>query len=131
MGYKHSDLTGEIINAHYQVYNVLGYGFLEKVYENALVHELRKRGYDVGQQMPVKVSYDEFVVGEYYADMIVNEVVILELKSVETINEAHSAQLINYLKATGIEVGLILNFGPNPQIARKIFDEAKSDKRKE
>jgi len=70
-------------------------------------------------------------VGEYYADLVINDVVILELKSVETINDAHNAQLINYLKAIGIEVGLILNFGPIPQIARKIYDEAKSDKRKE
>jgi GxxExxY protein len=129
--YKHSDLTGEIINAFYQVYNTLGYGFLEKVYENALVYELRKRGYEVLQQMPVKVFYDEVVVGEYYADLVINDVVILELKSVETINDAHSAQLINYLKATGMEVGLILNFGPNPQITRKIYDEAKREKRKE
>lgn len=123
--YKHSVLTREIINAFYQVYNKLGYGFLEKVYENSLAHELRKRGYKVDQQRPIKVLYDGVVVGNYFADLLVNECVILEIKSAETIADEHKSQLINYLKATSIEVGLILNFGPKPQISRKIFETAR------
>ena len=125
MSYKHSELTGAIINAFYYVYNTLGYGFLEKVYENALAHELRKRGYQVIQQAPIKVYYDGVMVGEYYADLLVNGLVILELKAAEAIVEAHEAQLLNYLKATDIEVGLVLNFGPEPQVSRKIYETAR------
>lgn len=123
--YKHSPLTKEIINAFYKVYNTLGYGFLEKVYERALAYELIKRGFQVEEQIPIKVYYEEVVVGEYFADLLVNRSVIIELKSVETLIEAHKAQLLNYLRATGIEVGLILNFGPKPQIGRRIYDTAR------
>jgi GxxExxY protein len=125
MDYKHSDLTSGIINAFYHVYNQLGYGFLEKVYENALAHELRKRGYTVVQQAPIEVTYDGLVVGSYFADMLVNNVVILELKAADGIAEEHEAQLLNYLKASQIDVGLVLNFGPRPQIKRKIFETAR------
>ena len=127
MVYKHKELTDGIIGAFYQVYNSLGYGFLEKVYENAMVHELRKRNYHVAQQSPIKVFYDSVVVGEYFADMLINNLVILELKSVEQIVPAHTAQLLNYLKSTDIEVGLILNFGPKPEVRRKIYETARHE----
>ena len=126
--YKHQDITKEIINAFYKVYNTRGYGFLEKVYENALSLELKKRGFKVAQQAPVTVFYDEEPVGHYVADMVVNDLVILEIKSTETIIEAHEAQLLNYLRATNIEVGLVLNFGPKPQISRKIYETARHRK---
>jgi GxxExxY protein len=122
---KHRALTETVIHAFYEVYNTLGYGFLEKVYENALTHELRKGGLTVVQQAPIKVYYDGAVVGEYFADLLVNDLIILELKAVETLAPAHEAQLLNYLRATRYEVGLILNFGPKAQIRRKIYDIAK------
>jgi len=125
MPYRHQDLTDGIINAFYHVYNTLGFGFLERVYENALAYELRKRSYTVVQQAAIKVTYDEVVVGEYYADILVNGIVILELKSVDVIGKDHESQLVNYLRATDIEIGLILNFGPNPQVRRKIYDSAR------
>jgi GxxExxY protein len=125
MEYKHSDLTSSIIGAFYDVYNELGYGFLEKVYENALVYELAKRGLNVHQQMPIKVYYDDQLVGQYFADLLVSDAVIVELKAAEAIAEEHEAQLLNYLKATEIDVGLILNFGPNPQVMRKVFETAR------
>jgi GxxExxY protein len=121
MALKHENLTGQIINAFYKVYNELGYGFLEKVYEKALAIELESMGLRVGRQRPIKVYYLGWQVGDYYADLIVEGLVIIELKCGEGINEAHEAQLLNYLKATEIEVGLLLNFGPKPQFRRKIF----------
>lgn len=130
MTYKHSDLTSAIIGAFYDVYNELGYGFLEKVYENALAHELRKRGHHVQQQAPVNVFYDELLVGSYYADLLVDDSVIVELKAAKTIAEEHEAQLLNYLKATEIDVGLILNFGPKPQVKRKIYELARKEVRR-
>jgi GxxExxY protein len=120
--YKHQDLTKEIINAFYKVYNTLGYGFLEKVYENALGLELQKRGFKVTQQAPVTVFYDGEPVGHYVADMVINDLIILEIKSAETIVKAHEAQLLNYLRATNIEVGLVLNFGSKPEISRKVYE---------
>jgi GxxExxY protein len=125
MAFKHKELTDAIIGAFYHVYNTLGYGFLEKVYENALAHELPKRGLQVAQQVPIKVSYDGVVVGEYFADLLVNELVMLELKSVETIVPEHEAQMVNYLKSTKVEVGLLLNFGPKPEVKRKVYDTAR------
>jgi len=119
--YKHSDLTDKIIKAFYTVYNKLGYGFLEKVYENALLIELRKMNLNVANQIPVKVYYDGVNVGVYFADLIVNNLVIIELKAAEGLAEEHEAQLTNYLKAAGIEVGLLLNFGKTPQFKRKVF----------
>jgi len=120
----HKDITDKIIKGFYYVYNKLGYGFLEKVYENALAIMLRQYGCRVLQQEPVKVYFEEEVVGDYYADLIVNDCVIVELKAVESIAEAHEAQLINYLRATDIEVGLLLNFGPKPEFRRKVFSKA-------
>ena len=117
----HKEITEVMINSFYTVYNTLGYGFLEKVYENALIHELKKRGLRVQQQMPIHVYYDGEPVGEYFADLLVEDKVILELKAAEDIAAQHKAQLLNYLKATEIEVGLLLNFGSEPKFARKIF----------
>lgn len=117
----HEEVTDEILNAFYHVYNTLGYGFLEKVYENALGHELRRRGLQVATQQPITVWYEGVPVGEYYADMLVNDAVLLELKCAVALMPAHEAQLINYLKATRIQVGLLLNFGPKPEIKRKVF----------
>jgi GxxExxY protein len=128
MNYKHSELTEAIIGVFFHVYNTLGHGFLEKVYRNAMIHELRKRGYQVEHQVPIKVYYDGVVVGEYFADLLINGLVILELKAVETIAPEHEAQLINYLKATSIEIGLVLNFGPKPQVRRKIYETARTKK---
>ncbi len=122
---KHGAITEKIIQAFYHVYNVLGHGFLEKVYENAMVIELRKRGLKVQPQDPIKVYYDGQQVGEYFADLLVEGCVIVELKAAETLADEHHAQLINYLKATTIEVGLLLNFGPKPEMKRKIFETAR------
>lgn len=119
--YKHSETTEKIIKAFYKVYNSLGYGFLEKVYENAMFIELRDMGLYVEKQKNIKVYYESNQVGEYFADLIVSESVIIELKATENLCEEHEFQLINYLKATEIEVGLLLNFGKSPQLKRKIF----------
>ncbi len=115
------ELSKEIIRCFYKVYNTLGYGFLEKVYENALIHELRKAGLECKKQSPIQVYYDEIQVGEYYADIIVENKIMLELKAAEAIREEHEFQLINYLKATDVELGLLLNFGKEPEMKRKIF----------
>lgn len=117
----HQDLTEKIIKCYFKVYNKLGNGFLEKVYENALFYELKNIGLYCEKQKAIKVYYDSVLVGEYYADIIVNDSVILELKAAENIAEEHEFQLINYLKATNIEIGLLLNFGKQPQFKRKIF----------
>ena len=119
--YLHKDLTSVIIQAFYRVYNTLGYGFLEKVYENALKIELIKTGILCEQQKNIKVYYESEQVGDYYADLLVNGLVIIELKAAENICEEHETQLLNYLKATDIEVGLLLNFGKKAEIKRKIF----------
>ena len=120
---KYADLTEKIINAAYNVHNVLGFGFLEKVYQNALVVELKKRGLRVSSEVPIKVHYDNEIVGEYVADLIVEDKVILELKAVKDLAEIHEIQLVNYLKATGIEVGLLINFGHSVRVKRKVFDK--------
>ena len=119
---KYSDLTGIVIGAFFQVHKELGYGFSEKVYENALTIVLREQGLNVKQQVPIKVYFHNQVVGEYIADMIINDVVLLELKAAQKLNDDHAAQLLNYLKSTEIEVGLLLNFGPQAEFRRKIYD---------
>ena len=119
--YKHQNLTSIIIKCFYKVYNELGFGFLEKVYENALKIELELNDLSVDKQKQIKVYYREKQVGDYYADLIIDGKVIVELKAAEAIREEHEAQLINYLKATDIEIGLLLNFGKKPEIRRKIF----------
>ncbi len=117
----HKELTEKIIKAFYQVYNTLGYGFLEKVYENALVIELQKNGFLVNQQQNIEVFYEGNIVGDYYADVLVDDLVILELKSAESLCEEHKMQLVNYLRATDKEVGLLMNFGKKPEFERVIF----------
>jgi GxxExxY protein len=117
----HYELTQGIIGAFYTVYNKLGYGFLEKVYENALVHELRKRGFQVQQQALIEVQYDDQVVGQYFADLLIEGKVIVENKAADSIHKSHEAQLVNYLKASHIEVGLLFNFGPKAEYRRKVF----------
>ena len=119
--YPHQELTKSIIGIYYNVYNELGYGFLEKVYHKAMIIELNKNGYEVEHEKKIEVFYKNEVVGIYIPDLIINKAVILELKCVEYLIEAHENQLINYLKATDCEVGLVLNFGKDPQFRRKIF----------
>ena len=120
--FKHRELTDKIIKIFYKVYNILGYGFLEKVYENAMVIELNKDDIQVIPQSPINVIYDDEIIGEYFADILVDNKVIVEIKATKTLVPEHEAQLLNYLKATDIEIGLLLNFGPKPQIKRKAFD---------
>lgn len=119
---KHHELTRRIIGCFYDVYNALGHGFLEKVYENSLAIELRKQGLQVDQQQPIRVYYDNELVGEYFADLVVDAKVIIEVKAVKNLAEDHKAQILNYLKATEYEVGLLLNFGPSAQKDRMVFD---------
>lgn len=119
---KTNELTQTIIGCAMVVSNKLGVGFLEKVYENALVIELKRAGLQVEQQKPTPVMYDDVLVGDYFADVVVNGEVILELKASKAIDEIHQAQLLNYLKATGLRVGLILNFGtPKLGIKRMVL----------
>ncbi len=123
---RHAQVTEQIIQAYYRVYGVLGYGFLEKVYQNAMLLELRARGLNVEPQAEFKVQYEGEVGGEYYADLFVEGKVIVELKAVEALAEEHHAQVINYLKASGIEIGLLMNFGPKPEFKHKIWDHTDS-----
>lgn len=125
--YKHSDLTEQIIGAFFAVYSALGYGFLEKVYVKALMIELKKRGLSARDELPIQVHYDGQLVGEYFADLIVNDLVILEIKAAKAIASEYEAQLLNYLKATPFEVGLILNFGPKPETKRRSFDNSRKE----
>jgi GxxExxY protein len=119
--YIHKELSSEIIRCFYKVYNQLGFGFLEKVYENSLKIELEKNGLIVEKQKPINVYYEEHLVGEYFADLVVDNKIIIELKAAESLCEEHELQLINYLKATDFELGLLLNFGKKPEVRRKIF----------
>ena len=121
VNYKHADITGIIIKAFYNVYNKLGYGFLEKIYENALCIELKKFGMDCKMQCPIDVYYDSEKIGFYIADMIVNNCVIIEVKAAADLCTEHEAQLTNYLRATEIEVGMLLNFGKTASFKRKVF----------
>jgi GxxExxY protein len=119
------ELSGKIIGVFYSVYNTLGHGFLEKVYENAMMIELRKAGLNPEQQKRIDVYYDGEIVGEYFADISVSGLVILELKAAEAIAPEHEAQLLNYLKGTEVELGLLFNFGPKPQFIRRILTNDK------
>lgn len=122
--FKHSEITELIIKAFFNVYNTLGFGFLEKVYENALLIELRKLLLTCANQVPIEVFYNGQRVGLYFADLVVNQCVIIEVKPAEGIAEEHELQLINYLKATSVEVGMLLNFGKKPEFKRKVFSAA-------
>lgn len=121
----HKELSNQIINIFYEVYNNLGYGFLEKVYQNAMYLELISRGFEVHAQKQIKVYYKDKKVGEYYADLVVNDSIILELKASEVLVYENELQLLNYLRATDVEVGLLLNFGKSPQFKRMIFTKDK------
>lgn len=117
----HKDITEKIIGSFYRVYNTLGYGFLEKVYENAMAIELNKVGLKVSQQKNIEVFYESEEIGDYYADLLVEDLVIVELKAAKTICAEHEAQRTNYLKATTIEVGLLLNFGEKQNSSARYF----------
>lgn len=117
----HKEITDAILRTYFDVYNELGYGFLERVYQNSMYLELKHRGFEVEAQRRIKVYYKGIEVGEYYADLIVNKVVIIELKAAESLAKEHELQLLNYLRATEIEVGLLVNFGRKAQFSRLIF----------
>ena len=122
MDLKHKELTDGILKTFYEVYNELGYGFLEKVYQNSMYIELKNKGYKIEAQNKIKVYYKETEVGEYYADLMVENLVILELKAVDYIVKDFENQILNYLRSTDCEVGLLLNFGKKPEFRRKIFE---------
>jgi GxxExxY protein len=117
----HQEITDKVLKSYYNVYDTLGYGFLEKVYENSLVIELQDNNLSVKQQVQIPVYYKEQNVGNYFADLLVDNKIIIELKACELIVEEHETQLLNYLKATNYEVRLLLNFGKKPEFKRKIF----------
>jgi GxxExxY protein len=118
----HQRLTDAIIKTFYEVYNELGHGFLEKVYQNSMYLELKNKGYQVEAQKKIKVYYKGTEVGEYYADLIVENLIILELKAVDYLVKDFENQILNYLRSTDCEVGLLLNFGKKPEFKRKIFE---------
>lgn len=117
----HKTITDTILKVYYEVYNELGYGFLEKVYQNAMYFELKSLGYKVEAQKQIKVYFKRQLVGEYYSDLLVEDKVIVELKATELLMNVHVAQIMNYLKATPIEVGMLLNFGETPEFKRLIY----------
>jgi len=116
---EYKDITYKIIACAYTVHNKLGAGFLEKVYENALRIELEKNGFEVKQQFPIKVLYDNQVVGDFAADLLVNDQFILELKAVENLHNKHEVQLVNYLNGTSMDIGILINFGSSVEVKRK------------
>jgi GxxExxY protein len=117
----HRNLSDTILKIYFEVYNELGYGFLEKVYQNALYFELKSQGYKVEAQKQIKVYYKSQLVGDYFADLLIEDSIILELKACECLMDEHKAQLLNYLKATEVEIGLLLNFGTTPEFKRSIY----------
>ena len=124
--YKHSDITKEIIGAAFEVHNTLGSGFLEKVYQNALMVELKLRKIGAEAEKPITVHYRGEMVGNYIADIVVEDKIIVEIKAIKALSEIHEVQLVNYLTATGIEVGLLLNFGKSVEVKRRIKEVNKS-----
>jgi GxxExxY protein len=128
-GLKHAELTEKIIGIFYDVYNELGYGFLESVYEESLVIALLEAGLEVENQVPVPVWFRQHKVGEFRADVLVENVVMLELKSARVLEASHEAQLLHYLKSTEVEIGLLLNFGVRPQFRRLLFDNERKQVR--
>ncbi|MFN3491475.1 MAG: GxxExxY protein [Anaerolineales bacterium] len=119
---KHSELSEKIIKVFYEIHNELGYGFSEKIYQKAFAIALRQIGLKVEEQIPIKVYFRNQEIGEYFADMIINDVIMIELKAVKEIIDEHEAQLLNYLKSTRIEVGYVMNFGKSATFVRKVFD---------
>jgi len=118
---KHKELSEKIIAVAYKVHKGLGHGFLEKVYKNALAIELEKAGLNYAQEVPLRVSYQGRIVGEYFADIVVDNKIIIEIKALSQIQPVHETQLVNYLKATGINVGLLINFGSSVEVKRRIY----------
>lgn len=123
--FKHEELTGRVIGVFYEVYNELGHGFLESVYQKSLAIALNEAGIQASLRVPVPVWFRGRKVGNFYADLVVGKLVLVELKAGRALEPAHEAQLLNYLRATEIEVGLLLNFGPKPQLKRMAFDNAR------
>jgi len=119
--YKYSELTEQVIGAYYEVYNELGFGFFENVYEGAMAVALKSKGLDLQRQVAIPVWFRGQKIGVYEADLVINGCVIIELKACRTLEPAHEAQLLHYLRSTAIEVGLLLNFGPKPQVRRLAF----------
>ncbi len=119
--YRHSELSKQIIAAAYTVHKELGYGFVEKVYKNALAIELREAGIKCNTEVPLKVLYRNKTVGDYCADMIIDDKIIVEVKAVSELARVHEVQLVNYLKATGLQIGLLINFGESVKVKRRIF----------
>ncbi|AWK03433.1 GxxExxY protein [Flavobacterium crocinum] len=117
----HKEISKSILKIFYDVYNQLGYGFLEKVYQNAMYFELKAQGYKVEPQKQIKVYFKNQLVGEFYADLLIENTIIVELKACEYLISSHIAQLVNYLKSTEIEIGLLLNFGETPEFKRVIY----------
>lgn len=124
---KHSALTEKIIGTFYDVYNELGHGFLESVYEEAVAIALRQSGLSVERQVPITVWFRGQAIGEFRADLLIEHKVLVELKSVKSLDKAHEAQLLHYLRATEMEVGLLLNFGEHPQFRRMLFDNERKN----
>ena len=121
MALEQASLTDQIINVYYAVYNALGYGFLEKVYETAMLQEFERRGLRVESQRKIEVYFKGKIVGDYYADLVVENRVVLEIKAAEDMHDAFLAQLINYLRATPCEIGFVFNFGKEPKFERRYF----------
>jgi GxxExxY protein len=118
---KHRELSEKIISAAYAVHKELGYGFIEKVYKNALAVELQEKGLKCSVEVPLRVLYHGKTVGDYAADMIVEDKIIVEIKAVSDLAPIHEVQLVNYLKATGLQIGLLINFGESVKVKRRIF----------
>lgn len=119
---KHETLTQKLIGIFYTIYNELGHGFLENVYQKSFIVILREHGMNYEAQMPMKIMYHGIDVGDYFADLVVESTILVELKAVNALEWAHEKQVLNYLKATNLEVGLLFNFGPRPQVRRLVFD---------
>jgi GxxExxY protein len=122
-GLKYADVTDKIIGIFYDLYNELGYGFFESVYEEAMVIALREAGLVINRQVPVPVWFRNQKIGEYRADLVVEKCVLIELKCARTLDAAHEAQVLHCLKSTDIELGLLVNFGSSPQFRRLLFDK--------
>lgn len=116
---EYQDLTSQVIAAAYSVHNTLGSGFLEKVYENALFIELNEKDLIVNQQVPIPVYYKSIKVGDYFADLLINKTIIVGIKAVENLLPIYETQLVNYLTATGLDIGLLINFGSSVVVKRK------------
>ena len=125
MNLEYEDTTEAIIGSAYEVHNILGYGFLEKVYENAMMKEFKTADIPAVSQYAINVVYEDEIIGEYFADILVDNKVIVEIKAAKSLATENEAQLLNYLKATEIEVGLLLNYGPKPDLRRKAFDNTR------